>query len=76
MPPIGRFVTTNVKLFFTLWPNTPFFQSLPLREKLLLLLKRDPSDGSNYILVLQNTYWLVLNHPMPPPASTIPTQPR
>ena len=65
--------TINVKLFFTLWSNTPFYQGLPLREKLLLLLKRDPSDGSDYILVSQNTCWLVLDHPHA--TATVPIDP-
>jgi hypothetical protein len=59
----------NVKLFFTLWANTPFYEGLPLHEKLLLLLKRDPNDSQNYILVSQNTCWLVLYHPHTPEAA-------
>ena len=53
----------NVKLFFTLWPNTPFYPALPLREKMLLLLMRDTSDPNDYILASQNTAWLVLAQP-------------
>jgi hypothetical protein len=65
--------TISVKLFFTLWPNTPFYQALPLKEKLLLLLKKDPADASDYILVSQGTCWLVLANPHP--ASGAPADP-
>ena len=55
--------TINVKIFFTYGPNTPFYQGLPLKEKLLLILKQDPQDKDTYTLFSQNTCWLVLAHP-------------
>jgi hypothetical protein len=55
--------TINVKIFFTYGANTPFYQGLPLKEKLLLLLKHDSQDNNIYTFFSQQTGWLVLAHP-------------
>jgi hypothetical protein len=50
----------NIKIFFTFGANTPFCQGLPLKEKLLLILKQDSQDNNTYTLFSQNSCWLVL----------------
>ena len=65
--------TINVKIFFTYGANTPFHQGLPLKEKLLLLLKQDSQDNNTYTFFSQSTDWLVLAHPHA--ANSIPSNP-
>jgi hypothetical protein len=65
--------TINVKIFFTFGPNTPFYQGLPLKEKLLLLLKQDSQDNNTYTFFSQQTGWLVLAHPHA--ANSVPSNP-
>jgi hypothetical protein len=65
--------TINVKIFFTFGANTPFREGLPLKEKLLLLLKQDSQDNNTYTFFSQQTGWLVLAHPHA--VSSVPSDP-
>jgi hypothetical protein len=58
----------NVRLYFTPYPNTPFYTRLPLAERMLVLLRRDPHDSATWIMVNEANDWLILAQPHDPAA--------
>ncbi len=55
--------TIHVKIFFPTVRRGALEWGLPLKEKMLLLLKRDPQQADTFELLSQQTSWLVIARP-------------
>jgi hypothetical protein len=63
--------TVDVKIFFTTRRGSARDWGMPLKEKLLLLLKKVPQQADTFELMSQQTSWLVIAHPHPADSSAV-----